>query len=122
MSKTKSTAKQVKLTLSPQLYEHLVTQAETAGLTTATYLRLLVASDAKNAGLTNTLIGSDQGLGDQSHQNPPPQIIVVNNDGRLGRTSSGNTGSVLSHRTNSGARRLPRARQTVKLDDVLKMI
>lgn len=122
MSKTKNSTKQVKLTLSPQLYEHLVSQSEATGLTPATYLRLLVASDAKNAGLTNTLIGSDNSHNSRLEANQPPQIIVVNNDGRLGRSSDGNTGSVLGNKSSLGARRSSRARQTVKLDDVLKMI
>ena len=125
-------SKQLKLTLSPQLFEQLRAQADYAGLTPATYLRLLVVNDVRSNNQQNNqawqqpLTSLDEAglsFGRPAGGQYPPQIVVVNNDGASRSAQTDSTGVGFGARAKSARTRFPsRAKETVKLNDVLKMI
>ena len=119
----KDNSVQVKVTLAPSLYEQVKLRADEVGSTIATYLRILAINDLRAS--------EEERLGSLVKTPPkatetlpvatmtPPQVIVVNNDGDY-RQREGRAGTTDSSRRNHAHG--PRPRQTVRLDDVLKML
>ena len=114
----KESGVQIKVTMTPSLYEQTKMRAERMGLTIASYLRMLTINDLR--------LGEEEKLGldkvaDRKSPalNPTqPQVIVVNNDGDYRPRERGAGTSHLegdSHAASQGP-------QTVRLDDLLRIL